>query len=396
VVGGGQAGLAVSHELSRHGVHHVVLEAGMVGQTWRGRWDSFTLVTPNWSLRLPGHPYEGPDPDGFLSREGVVDHLVTYAASFAAPVHEGVTVTGLSAGPAGTLAMATTGGDLLSDAVVVASGAYQRPHRPAAAGAFPGQVRVMDAAEYRSPDDLPEGVVLVVGSGQTGCQLAEELVLAGRDVYLSCGRAPWVPRRLEGRDIVAWLCDTTFMETSLPALPTPEARLWANFQATGRDGGHDLHFRTLQALGVHLVGRLVAVDTVVGFGSDLADSVAFGDARYADLRTIFDAQLPAKGLPVPAMPDPEPFRARPVPVLRTASLGAVVFTAGFRPDYRHWVDFPVFDDVGFPVTTDGATTVPGLYFCGVHFLRRRSSALLMGVGQDATLVADAVAQHLRR
>jgi putative flavoprotein involved in K+ transport len=393
VIGAGQAGLATSHELAARGVEHVVLDAGRVGQTWRGRWDSFTLVTPNQSLRLPGFEYAGPDPDGYLLRDEVVSHLVDYAASFAAPVHEGVAVHRLGPGPDGALRLGTSEGELLAGAVVVATGAYQRSHRPAVAGEFPAHVQVIDSGDYTNAQALPDGAVLVVGSGQTGCQLAEDLLLAGREVYLACGRAPWIPRRLDGEDIVTWLCRTTFMDAPLAALPHPDARLWANFQATGRDGGHDLHYRTLEAAGVHLTGRLESAGEVIRFADDLAASVAFGDARYADVRALFRAELPARGVVPPELPDPEPFTARGLSELRADRVGCVVFTSGFRPDYRGWVDFPVFDDAGFPITADGTTAVPGLYFCGVHFMRRRSSALLMGVGQDATLVADAVARR---
>jgi putative flavoprotein involved in K+ transport len=184
------------------------------------------------------------------------------------------------------------------------------------------------------------------------------------------------------------------MDTPLAALPTPAARLWANFQATGRDGGHDLHFRTLQAAGVHLAGHLEEVGEVIRFADDLDDCVAFGDARYTDVRRLLQSELPARGFAAPDLPEPEPFTARGLTELPAAAVGAVIFTSGFRPDYRAWVDFPVFDDVGFPLTTDGSTAVPGLHFCGVHFMSRRSSALLMGVGQDAAGVAQAVANRL--
>jgi putative flavoprotein involved in K+ transport len=394
VIGAGQAGLAVSHELTTHGVEHVVLDAGRVGQTWRGRWQSFTLVTPSWSLLLPGFEYAGAEPDGFLPRDEVVQHLADYAASFGAPVHEGVAVRHLGPGPDGTLQLTTSDGSLVAGTAVVATGAYQRPHRPVVPGALPAGVEVLDSTDYVSPGGLPEGAVLVVGSGQTGCQLAEDLLKAGREVFLACGRAPWLPRQLGGEDIVTWLCRTSFMDTPLAALPHPGARLWANFQLTGRDGGHDLNCRTLQAAGVQLAGHLESFGEVIRFADDLADCVAFGDARYADVRALFRTELPARGLTLPDLPDPEPFVTGGLTELRAERLGAVVFTSGFRPDYRSWVDFPVFDDVGFPVSTDGSTAVPGLYFCGVHFMSRRSSALFMGVGKDASRVASAVSTRL--
>lgn len=376
VIGGGQAGLAVSHELSVRGVEHQVLEQARVGQAWRDRWDSFTLVTPRWSMRLPGAPYDGPEPDGFPDRAEVVSYLERYAAS--APVREGVAVERLQRRDDGTFDVRTSEGSVRAGTVVVCTGAYQRPHRPVEG--WPG-VPFLGTDDYRSPDDVPAGRVLVVGSGQTGVQLAEDLRLAGRDVVLACGRAPWVPRRPDGRDIVAWLEDTSYFDQPLAALPSPSARLLANFQATGRAGGHDLHLRVLQELGVLLTGRVRGVDAsarVVRFEPDLAESVAFGDARYADLRGLMADQLPRRGLTPPSLPDPEPFVAPVVDELPLSDFGAVLLTAGFRPAYADWVDLPVFDADGFPVTTDGATSVPGLFFCGVHFLRTRSSAALRG------------------
>jgi putative flavoprotein involved in K+ transport len=392
VIGGGQAGLAVSHELSVLGVEHVVLERNRVAETWRRRWDSFRLVTPNWTLDLPGAPYAGDDPDGFVPRDEIVDYLERYSADL--PVHTGVAVEALEPGPAGGFLLRTSDGQRTADAVVVCTGAYQRPHRPPFDGEFPGDVTVLDAERYWNPTALPAGRVLVVGSGQTGCQIAEELCQSGREVFLACGRAPWSPRRPAGRDIVSWLNETTWFHTPVSALPAPAARLFGNIQTTGKDGGHDLHYRTLQAIGVELVGRLAGVDgNHVRFADDLAESVSWGDARYADFGRLLADQLGGRA---PDWPDPPSFRADPPVELNLRGFGAVIFTSGFRPDYAGWVRFPAFDSLGFPITDDGASTVvPGLYFCGVHFLRTRGSSLLFGVGEDAGIVARAVARNSR-
>lgn len=395
VVGAGQAGLAVSRELTALEIDHVVLERARVGETWRGLWDSFCLVTPNWTLSLPGAPYTGDDPEGFVHRDEIVRYLERYASTFGAPVREGVAVDSLESGANGGFLLHTSAGDMRAEAVVVCTGAYQRPHRPEVAAAFPPDVLVIDAADYRNPAALPPGKVLVVGSGQTGCQISEELHESGRDVSLACGRAPWAPRRADGRDIVTWLKETTFLDAPLSALPSPAARLVANVQATGQRGGHDLHYRTLQAMGVQLLGRLTGVrGHRAYFAGDLADSVAFGDARYADIRQLLTEQLTAKGMAVPTLPDPPPFHADPPLELNLEGLGVVIFTSGFRPDYAHWIRFPAFDAMGFPLTDNGASTVvPGLFFCGVHFLRKRKSAVLYGVGEDAAIVAHSLAHH---
>ena len=222
----------------------------------------------------------------------------------------GVQVDALDAGSDGRLVLTTADGTITARAVVVSTGAYQRAHRPDPVAALPRWLRILDAADYRNPGMLPDGDVLVIGSGQTGCQLAEELRLAGRDVTLVCGRAPWCSRRLEGRDFVDWLVETPFFEISVADLPSPGTRLVANVQATGVGGGHDLHYRTLDALGVTLTGRLVGVDgDTAYFADDLATSVAFGDARYADVRALITKARQAQRLPVPEMGDPAPFPA---------------------------------------------------------------------------------------
>jgi hypothetical protein len=203
------------------------------------------------------------------------------------------------------------------------------------------------AGDYRNPAVLPPGRILVVGSGQTGCQIAEELQKAGREVVLSCGRAPWLLRRLDGRGIVTWLNQTTFFDTPLAALRSPADRLVANLQATGRGGGHDLHYRTLQAAGVQLAGRFAGVDGHRAyFANDLADSVAFGDARYEEIRRLLTAQLAVGGRAAPELPDPPPFCADPPLALDLREVAAVIVTSGFRPDYASWVRFPAFDAVG--------------------------------------------------
>jgi putative flavoprotein involved in K+ transport len=392
VVGAGPAGLAVSHELGEVGVEHLVLERERVAQSWRSRWDSFTLVTPNWTLGLPDSGYHGDDPEGHVDRDTIVEYLQNYADHHAGPVREGVSVEALEPGERARFHLRTADGDMDADTVVVCTGAYPRPHLPAAASDLPTSLTVLNATDYHRPEDLPDGRILLVGSGQTGVQLAEELHLAGREVVLACGRAPWAPRRLDGLDIVTWLDRAGFFDQPRSALPAPAARLGANIQATGAHGGHDLHYRVLQEMGVRLAGRIVGFsEGKVTFADDLAASVAFGDARFADVRRILREQL---GDEAPDLPEPEAFSADPPSHMDVADLGAVVFTAGFRPDHASWVQFPVFDDNGFPVTgSDLSTAVPGLYFCGVHFLRNRRSSLLWGVGDDARIVARSVAHQ---
>jgi putative flavoprotein involved in K+ transport len=397
VVGAGQAGLAVSCELTHAGVEHVVLERGKVGQTWRGRWDSFCLVTPNWSVQLPGHPYDRDQPDGYMHRDEIVSYLERYAAGFEAPVREGVTVTSLESDGDGGLLLGTSAGQIHARKVVLCTGAYQRPHRPPAAATLPEDLPQLDAEGYRNPSELPPGPVLVIGSGQTGCQIAEELHLAGRSVFLACGRAPWAPRRIGGRDLVWWLVQSGYVEASASSLPNPEARLAANVQASGHGGGHDLHYRTLQQLGVTLLGHFAGADgRHARFATDLAETVVWGDERNDMIMGLVDKVVAERGMAAPENPPRAPIDTGTPDHVDLTGFGAVIFTAGFRPDYETWVRCPgAFDALGFPVHEDCASTVSnGLYFAGVHFLRKRKSSLLIGVGEDAAIVARQITGSL--
>jgi putative flavoprotein involved in K+ transport len=398
VVGAGPAGLAMSYELSRLGVDHVVLEKARVGQTWRGRWDSFCLVTPNWTVQLPGHPYDGDDPDGFMARDEIVAYLERYAAAVEAPVHEGVDVTALRAG-AGGLTLATSEGEIDAHTVVLATGAYQRPHRPAAAGTLPADLLQIDVEDYRSPAELPDGPVLVVGSGQSGCQIAEELHRAGREVFVACGRAPWGPRRIGDRDLVWWALHSGYLDATVSSLPDPRARLVANVLATGHGGGHDLHLRTLQAMRVMLLGHFLgAQGRRARFAPDLAETVAWGDERHAQLMGLVRKVVAERGLAPVDLPPPEPFQADAPEELDLTGFGAVIFAAGFRPDHASWVHCPgAFDELGFPIHEDGAcVAADGLHFVGVHFLRKRKSSIFLGIGEDAAVVAGRVATRAAR
>jgi putative flavoprotein involved in K+ transport len=365
-----------------------------VGETWRGRWDGFCLVTPNWTMRLPGREYDGHDAEGFDARDEIVAFLERYADANGLPVRTGVETTALELLPGGGFTLETSAGPIEAGVVVLCTGAYQRAHRPPGAAALPDDVLQLDVGDYRRPDALPDGPVLVVGGGQSGCQIAEELNESGRTVFLACGRAPWAPRRVDGRDIVWWLNEAGFLDAPVASLPAPAARLAGNLVTTGRDGGHDLHPRTLRRAGVTLLGRLTgASDHHARFAPDLGESMAWSDERHAQVMELVRKVAAEHGLPRPEIPEPEPFDPAAPVELDLRGFGAVLFAGGFRPGYASWVRCPeAFDELGFPHQVDGASTVvPGLYFSGVHFLRTRKSALFLGAGEDAAIVARRIA-----
>ncbi len=394
IVGGGQAGLSTSWYLKQAGVEHVVLEAERIAETWRSRrWDSFCLVTPNSETRLPGAPYEGPDPDGFLTLTELVDYFEGWVGSFRPEVKEQCPVDRLEVEADGSFSLRVPDGRIRARTVVVATGAFQKAHRPAGAETLPTWLNQVLAEDYGSPDRLPPGNVLIVGSGQTGCQLAEELHEAGRKVVLACGRCGWIPRRTGDQDTVTLMHASGFADRTPEMVAWPAVRLFGNPQATGHHGGRDLHFRTLHRDGVELVGRFLGADgDSISFADDLAASVDFGDARWADLRAYIDRHLAKNGLPIPDHDIPPPMRisTRQRLDVKHEGITSVIWTSGYRPEYG-WVKADVFDDAGFPVQKDGRSSVPGLYFVGVHWMRKQKSAILYGVGEDAEIVVNDIA-----
>jgi putative flavoprotein involved in K+ transport len=397
VIGAGQAGLATSYHLKQAGVEHVVLESGRVAETWRSRrWDTFCLVTPNWTVQLPGGAYRGTDPDGYMNREELVDHFEHWADSFQAPVETDCTVFAVDPQDGGSFTLRIPTGTMSARNVVVATGGYQRAYRPPGSDLIPSRVTQLLAEEYGNASRLPKGSVLIVGGGQTGCQMAEELHEAGRRVFLSCGRAPWAPRRFGGHDLVWWIIESGFWSRTLAQLPSPAARLISNPLTTGHGGGHDLHYRTLHSMGVELMGRyLGADDHRLHFADDLAHSMDAGDSLARAFMKWVGELCDKRGLPIPwEVPEPAGLTSRTELDIDKEDITTVIWTTGFRPDYG-WVHAPVFDEMGFPIQADGHSDVAGLHFMGVHFQRKAQSAVLYGVGEDAEVVARNIVESRR-
>ncbi|MER6272508.1 MSMEG_0569 family flavin-dependent oxidoreductase [Streptomyces sp900105755] len=394
VIGGGQAGLSISHGLRERGVDHVVVEANRVGHEWRERrWDSFCLVTPNWQCKLPGHPYAGSDPDGFMVRDDIVRYLEDYVAAFQPPLVEGVSVTRLRRSVDGVFDVTTTAGGFTADQVVVATGPYHTPKIPRMAERLPAGVEQFHSSGYRNADQLPEGVVLVVGTGQSGCQIAEDLHLAGRQVHLAVGSAPRVARFYRGRDCVAWLDDMGHYDKPIDVFDDADAvRMRVNHYVTGRDGGRDIDLRAFARDGMRLYGRLTGISGArMEFADDLKVNLDHADAVAESIKDAIDGHIAAQGIDAPAearyVPVWEPSEQPRALDVTEAGITSVVWSTGFSRDHR-WIEIPAFDGRGYPMHWRGISNVPGLYFLGLPWQHSWGSGRFEAVGRDAEFLAD--------
>jgi len=407
VIGGGQAGLALSSCLTGLGHDHVILERGRLAERWRSeRWDSLTLITPNWMTQLPGYAYQGDDPEGFIGRDEVVQFLEDYAASFDPPLRSGVHVesvqphdgvsrylvqtTDLVHGSAVTIAARN---------VVVATGPFHQPRIPPLSAALPAGVLQLASRDYRNPAQLPPGAVLVVGSGASGCQICEDLSASGRTVYFSIGRCQRWPRRYRGTDLVTWfdimgLLDEVGRRQYLdPSYGCPAV-------LTGVRGGYYLDYDRFAAEGVTLLGHLRDADggTVV-FADDLRESLVLWDASREILERMIDTYIQRAGLDAAADEEGQlpaastAWRSRP-PILEldlaACGITSIVWTTGFNYDFG-WLEVPVLDTNGEPIQLRGVTTSPGLYFLGLRRMYKMKSSFLFGVGEDAVYLAEQIA-----
>jgi putative flavoprotein involved in K+ transport len=393
VVGGGQAGLATSWQLTDRGVDHLVLEADRVGNEWRNRrWDSFCLVTPNWQCRLPGFPYAGPDGDGFMLRDEIVSYLENYADSFDVPLVEGVRATKLTQ-DGDRFLLATDHGTVTVDQVVVATGPYQRPRIPRMAERLPSDLVQLHSSQYRNPEQLPAGEVLVVGTGQSGCQIAEDLHLAGRKVHLVTGSAPRVARFYRGRDVVAWLDVMGYYARGVDQFQDVDAvRFRVNHYVTGRDGGRDIDLRKFATEGMQLYGRLIGIDgSRLEFKPDLRANLDHADQVSEGIKDSIDAYIDAQG--IDAAEEPRYTRVWEPPSepaeLSIDGINSVVWSTGFRRD-DSWIHVPVFDGRGYPTHQRGVTSRPGLYFIGLPWQYTWGSGRFGGVADDAAYLVEQI------
>jgi putative flavoprotein involved in K+ transport len=401
VIGGGQAGLAMSRCLAAQSIEHVVLERGRVAERWRSeRWDSLRLLTPNWQSRLPGFSYDGPDPDGYMTMPEVIDYLERYARAIAAPVETGTTVQAVRRTPGGFL-VTTDRGEWVAPTVVIATGYCDLPHVPRMARNLAADVEQIVPGAYRRPSELRAGGVLIVGASASGVQLADELRRSGRPVTLAVGHHTRVPRWYQGRDILWWLDRMGIFGESVDAVYDVEiSRNQPSLQLVGRPDHSTLDLLSLKWAGVQIAGRLRALDgTRVFFADDLVATTAAADAKLASLLVRIDGFAAHEGLQSPIAPGEafEPhwptFTDAPVELdLRAAGITTVVWATGFRREYP-WLQVPVVDEHGEIGHHGGVTGVPGLYVIGLPFLRTRKSAFIDGVGDDAAAIAEHIVSH---
>jgi putative flavoprotein involved in K+ transport len=409
VVGGGQGGLGIAYYLKQGGVDFVVLERGRLGETWLSqRWDSFALNTPNWMNGLPGAAYEGPDPFGFMTHSELARSFEEYAERFGLPVRVGVTVTGVTPSDGNgryLVAGETIDGERAlyeADSVVIASGILQSPRVPSVSSRIPDNVAQLHTGSYRSPDVLPDGAVLVVGGGQSGAQIVEDLRSAGRLVYFSISKVPRFPRRYRGRDFMDWFLEMGMWDVETGDVDDPAILTTANPLVSGVGPlGHSVSYQQLARDGVRLMGRL---EDVVGgevIADDRADEyVRNADAKSEDLRNKIDGFIEEQGLTA-TQPDSDPADkslAADEQVdyltrlnLEEAGVSTIIWCTGFTADFS-WIDLPVTEASGKPVHHNGEAPVPGIYFIGFPWLSKRKSGVVLGIDEDARHISELILQ----
>jgi len=396
VIGGGQAGIATSEHLTRHGLSHLVVERARIAERWRAeRWDSLVANGPAWHDRFPNQTFDQTGPDGFPGKEEVAAYLERYAGAIGAPIRTGIAIARLSRRADGQFVAETNGGDtIVATNVVVATGPFQNPVIPPLIPAEAGLTQI-HSANYKNPAQLPEGGVLVIGAGSSGVQIADELNRAGKPTWLAVGPHNRPPRRYRGRDFVWWLGVLGKWDQPPEQTNGPHVTI----AVSGAHGGHTVDFRDLANAGVTLVGRATGyADGKVRFSPDLKDIIAAGDADYLATLRESDAYIAREGLDLPE--EPEAWHIGPDPEcvthplteldLKAAGITSVVWATGYAFDYG-WLDIDVLGPDGGPKHVRGVSDVPGLHFVGLPGLWRRASAFIWGVWHDASYLADHIA-----
>ena len=403
IIGGGQAGLAMSYYLGQLGREHVILERQRVAERWRSeRWDSLTFQSPNWNIHVPGFAFQATDPDAFASRDEVLRFIESYAAFIHAPLRCGLAATALRQTPDSKRLIVETQATLFeAKNVIIATGPFQVPADPLPIG---GAALHLHSSRYRNPQLLPPGAVLVIGSGNSGAQIAEELCSAGRQVYLSVSKHRRTPRRYRGKDYMWWYLALGDADTTVDQRQDKQPpRL-----ITGVGGGHDVDLRRLAADGVVLLGRVLGGrDGRLTIAHDLGEHLARGDASFIDFTQQADEYAARNGLDLPPPDERAKVLSAPKEVadplltldLAAADITTIIWANGFRYDFN-WIDLPIFVNETqpsgrVPVHKRGIAKVPGVYFLGLPWLHKLKSSFLWGVGEDAEHLAEHIAGDAR-
>jgi putative flavoprotein involved in K+ transport len=393
IIGGGQAGLSLSWHMTKAGIDHVVLERAEAFHAWKQqRWDSFCLVTPNWQCKLPGYDYLGNDPHGFMVKPEIIRFVDGFAQNFNPPILENVEV--LSLAKSGDLFdIQTNAGDFTAAHVCIATGGYHTPITPRMAERLPPRLMQIHANQYMNPAQMPRGAILVVGTGQSGCQIAEDLHLDGRQVHLCVGSAPRVSRFYRGRDIVDWLQDMGHYDLPVTDHPMHEGvRGKSNHYVTGRDGGRDIDLRKFALEGMILHGHLATVDhELIGFAPDLKQNLDNADAVSDRIKDGIDVFIAERNIQAPHedryVPVWQPPAEDPMIDLAAAGITSIIWCVGYRADYS-WVHVPVFTGRGAPSHRRGVTAVNGLYFLGLPWLHTWGSGRFAAIARDSAHLAQ--------
>jgi putative flavoprotein involved in K+ transport len=400
VIGAGWAGLGVSYALKKAGLRHRLFERGRIGETWRAqRWDSFKMNTPNVQTVMPGDKYVGPEPEGVMTRDEFVAMLEDFAARNKLPVELHTTVVKLVGGN-GIYLISTDRGEVQTQNVVITTGNLNCPRRPTWSNALPQTLHQLDSSSYRNPAELPEGAVLIVGSGQSGGQIAEDLLKGGRRVFLSTSQVGRYPRRYRGRDSMLWMAESGLLDRRREQFIRASGRITRR-PLVGAD--HTISLQALSAQGAILLGRCVRVEAGhLRFANDLAENVRFADEVSERFKRQVDEYiLRSKIEAIRTVPDPaEIIEASlpnpPIDVLTFDQIGSVLWCTGFKGDFG-WVQIRgLLDAEGQPIPVDNISSVPGIYFAGLDLASTRRSGTVLAIAEEAARIVHDIIKRLRK
>ena len=394
IIGGGQAGLSISYYLSQKNIDHLVIEKSTLLNAWKEkRWDSFTLVTPNWQCQLPDYPYTGDDPNGFMNREQIIDYLEGFIEKVDAPVLENTEVNHCQRLSDMHYQINSSRGELTANHVVIATGGYHHPIIPRLTSGLPESIQQIHSEQYKSAELLADGAVLVVGSGQSGTQIAEDLHIEGREVYLATGSSPRCARFYRGRDVVDWLADMNYYDMPVESHPLKEGvRDNSNHYVTGRDGGRDIDLRQFALEGMHLFGQLKDFDgESLFFDGTLKENLDSSDATYNRINQKIDQFIKDNKIEAPAGEHYtavwQPEKERLTLPLKSSGINTIIWCIGFKHNFN-WIKSDIFDEKGYPQHQRGITAETGMYFLGLPWLHTWGSGRFSGIARDAKFIAE--------